>query len=155
MALLLEEDDIDVDSSYRTVFAPRFLSRLRQIKVPPPVAATGNQVPQYLLGTPILSDSRLRESIGEFTKFNQIPTTNLPGASIGAPTTSGNGNYSDVLHGNLGEIIVGRWGGLEVENDRGLTNFKTDHVLLKVRMYMDTNVRQARALILSTDVKVR
>jgi len=153
MQLVLEEDDIMMDSTFRTVFAPRFLRRLRQLKV----ANYSGQTTQmgYLLGSPMLSDARVADLIGPFSKFNQIPTTNVPGQSVNAPTTVTAQKSTDVLMGNLGDIIIGRWSGIEIEDDRGLTNFTTDHLLLKLRMYCDIQVRQPRSLILCPNATAR
>jgi HK97 family phage major capsid protein len=145
MQLVLEEDDIVFDSTFRTVFAPRYLRRLKQLKTANYSGQT-TQMP-YLLGAPMLSDARIADMIGSFSKFNQIGTTNKPGASVSAPTTSSEVKSTDVVMGNLGEIVVGRWGGIEVEDDRGINQFTTDHTLLKLRMYTDIQIRQPRALI--------
>lgn len=153
MQLELEEDDIVMDSTFRTVFAPRYLRRLRQLKTANYSGQT-TQMP-YLLGAPMLSDARIADLIGPFSKFNQIQTTNVPGYSVNAPTTATAQKSTDVLMGNLGDIIVGRWGGIEIEDDRGLTNFTTDQMLLKLRMYCDIQVRQPRSLILCPNALAR
>lgn len=153
MMLVLEEDDVLMDASQRIVGAPRYFKRLKQLKVDNYSAQTVNR--PYLLGMPMLTDARLTEVIGPWSKFNQIGTTDLPGAIVGAPSTAA-AKFSTVVSGNLADILVGRWGGIEIEDDAGKgTGFSTDHTFLKLRMYADVGIRQPRSLIFSPDVKVR
>lgn len=154
MDLVLEEDDVDFDSTFRTVAAPRYYKRLKQSKVDHYTSQTTNQA--YLLGMPMLTDKKLQEVIDSFSKMNQISTVGKPGAIVGAPSASGTLKYSTVVRGNLGDVLIGRWGGIEIEDDRGLgTGFATDHTFIKLRMYADVAIRQPRHLIFSPDAKVR
>lgn len=157
MGLALEEDKISLDATQYTITAPRGISWLRQLKVSNFSGQTADR--GYILGLPMLSDARLGDIIGPFDKTPQIPSNNLPGESIGAPTTdtSPTGDlHTDVVRGNLGEVLFGRWSGLEIEDDGGKgLGFSSDHIYIKLRMYADVGVRQARALIVCPDAKVR
>jgi len=154
MLLALEEDDITLDESSAIIAAARYFRGLKQLKVDNYSAQAVNR--PYLIGAPMLPDSRLRDIIGEFDKSNQIPTTNKPGASVGAPTDSTTEKYSDVLAGNLSTIVLGRWAALEIDSDMGKgKGFTSDHEYLKLRLYADVSVRQGRELILCPDAKVR
>lgn len=154
MRLALEEDKIRLGSDYATISSPRAFAWLRELKVDNYSGQTSNQ--PYLLGLPVLSDARLTDLIGEFDKTPQILSNMKPGASIGAPSASGTAKFTDVLTGNLREIVIGRWSGLEIEDDQGRgPGFKSDHIYVKLRMYADIGVRQPRGIILCPDGKVR
>jgi HK97 family phage major capsid protein len=153
MALALEEDNVTADATSRVVAAPRFFRRLARAKILNFSGQTSGQ--PYLAGSPILTDAALAGIIGAFSKMNQIPTNSKPGELVGA-ANSGVQKYTTVVRGNLGEILLGRWGGLEIEDDGGRgKGFTSDHTFIKLRMYADVQVREPRALIFSPDVKVR
>lgn len=156
MKLALEEDDISPDASTRYIFAPRYRRRVASLKVSQYATQTLNF--GYLLGSPMLNDARLAEIIGPFSKWNQMPTKNKAGATVNA-TPSGGGTslvFTDILFGRMSEVLLGRWGGIEVEDDAGKgTGFATDHTFLKIRMYCDVGFRQPRAIILCPDAKAR
>lgn len=154
MQLALEEDKIRLGPSYATILAPRSLAWLRELKVDNYSAQTTNR--PYLLGLPVLSDARLTDIIGAWDKTPQISTSLKPGASISAPTTSVVTKHTDVFKGNLAEVVVGRWSGIEIEDDNGRgPGFKSDHIYVKMRMYADIGIRQPRAIIVCPDAKVR
>lgn len=154
MDLILEEDDVEMDASYRTIAPPRYFRRLAQLRTLNFTGQTSGQ--PYLLGMPMLSAARLAELIGPFSKMNQIATAAKPGDLVDAPSATGTSKFGAVLKGNLSEIVVGRWGGIEIEDDGGRgTGFSTDHTFLKLRMYTDVGIRQPRALLLSPDVQMR
>jgi len=150
----LEDDDIVADESFAFISAPRYFRRQKQLKVD---NFSGHiDAKPYLLGMPMLSDARLRELIGDFDKSTQIPTTSKPGASVQGATDSTNEKYTDVISGNLNNILFGRWGGIEIEDDGGKgKGFTSDHTYMKLRMYGDMCVRQPRSLIVCPDAKAR
>jgi HK97 family phage major capsid protein len=155
MNLALEEDKIRQGPSAIMITSPRALSYLRRLKVTYFSGQTSGQ--GYLLGLPILSDARLADIIGAFDKTPQIPSNNYAGKSVGAtPTNAATVNCTDVFKGNLAEVIVGRWSGLEIETDGGMgPGFKSDHIYTKMRMYADVGVRQPRGIIVCPDAIVR
>jgi HK97 family phage major capsid protein len=154
MELAMEEDDIDLDASHAWISSPRFFHELKKLKTANFSGQT-TQMP-YLLGMPMLSDTALAGLIGEYDKSNQIPSDNLPGESIDGTTDSTNSKYTDVFGGNLQNVVLGRWGGIEIEDDGGRgTGFTSDHTYLKLRMYADVGIRQERGIIMCADAKVR
>ena len=154
MRLALEEDDIDLDPSHPVISSPRLFRYLQQLKVSYFSSQSSEQA--YLLGSPAFTDAELASLIGPFDHSNQIPSNNKPGESIGGTTDSTVEKYTDVLIGNLSEILLGRWGGLEIASDEGMgKGFPSDHTYMKVRSYLDVGVRQGRALMLCPDAKVR
>lgn len=156
----LEDADIGVDDgsggSFTTVSAPRWFRRLRQLKIENYSGQTAGQ--PYLLGAPMIKESTLRELIGEFAKSTQIRSTNTAGKSIGA-TASGSGtsaHFGDIVAGNLSELVLGRWSGIEIEDDSGKgTGFVTDTTHIKMRMYADLGNRQPKAIVLCPDARMR
>ena len=155
MFLALEEDDIVLDASAALISSPRYFKRLKQLKI---LNFSGQTTGQpYLLGMPTLSDSKLTEALGmDFDKSTQIPSNLKPGASVNAPTTSSNSKFTDVVTGNLEEIVLGRWFGIEIEDDAGRgKGFTSDHIYMKLRLYADLGYRQQRALILCPDAQAR
>jgi len=155
MILALEEDEIDLDASAAIISSPRFIKRLKQLKI---LNFSGQTTGQpYLLGAPTLSDAKLRDALGmDIDSTTQIFSNNMPGESINAPTTSTEEEFTDVFSGNLAEIILARWFGIEIEDDAGKgKGFVSDHIYMKLRMYADIGYRQERALIMSPDVRAR
>ena len=153
MKLALEEVDVVEDGSFATISSPRFFSSLKQLKA----QQYSGQVAQmpYIIGPP-LSDARLVDAIGAFAKTNQIASNKLPGASVGATTISANLKYTDVLVGNLGQVVVGRWAGIEISSDEGRgTGFASGHVYSKLTVSADVAIRRAQELCLCPDAKVR
>ena len=154
MLLALEEDDIAVDASHAWISSPRFFHRLKKMKTQSFSGQTEQQM--YLLGAPFISDAALTGIIGPNDKTSQIPSDNLPGESVDGATDSVNEKHTDVFGGNFADVILGRWGGLEIEDDGGKgTGFTSDHTYMKLRMYADVGVRQERALIMCPDAIVR
>lgn len=154
MMLQFEEDDVDIDGNFSIVSSPRYFRRLKKLKV----ANYSSQATQqpYLLGMPMLTDARLQELIGDFAWTSQITSNKLPGASINAPTDSTAAKMTDVVMGDLSEILLGRWFGLELVDDRGQgKGFTSDHRYVKIRMYADIAARQLRRLSLCPDAQVR
>lgn len=152
MWLALKRDDVMPGPSAAMVTSPDIISRLKNLKI----SYFSNQsVDQaYLLGIPNISDARLRELIGDFGETTRIPYNNLPGESIGATTASTTEKFSDVVVGNMADMIVGRWGGIEIVSDDGKgTGFKNEETNLRVRQRMDMKVRQPRSFIFTPDAQ--
>jgi len=150
--LALEEDDIDLDDTFVTIGSPRYFTRLKQIKVDSYTGQTTNQA--YLIGIPIVPDSRLTELIGPFAKSTQF-ANHIPGATVGAPTTEDELKFNTVIAGNLGTVVLGRWAGIEIDDDAGKgMGFGTDAIFMKLRLFADLAIRQPRAIIVVPDVRV-
>jgi len=154
MQLALEEDDITIDASHAYLSAPRFWQRQKQLKIENYTSQTAGN--PYLLGAPFLSNARLAAIIGDFDGSNQIPSSNLPGASVAAPTTSVVVKSTDVFAGNLNNVVLGRWGGIEIDDDAGRgKGFTSDHIYMKLRVYLDVGIRQERSIIVCPDALAR
>lgn len=155
MMLALEEDDITMDDSFALISSPRYFKRLKQLKITNFSGQTSDQ--PYLLGMPMLSEAKLREALGvDFASTTQIGSNLLPGYSVGGATDSTNQKYTDVFGGNMSQVVVGRWFGLEIEDDGGRgKGFTSDHTYMKLRMYADVAIRQNREIILCPDALAR
>lgn len=154
MNLALEEDDIQLDSSSKKISCPRYFTYLRQLKTKNYNGQTDSQ--PYLLGLPMLSDARLQEMIGAYGKSTQITASGLPGASINGTTTSVTTKFTTVFGGNLNNIILGRWGGIEIDDDGGKgKGYTSDHTYMKLRLYADVGIRQERSIIICPDARTR
>lgn len=157
MQLAIEEGDVSINETYATITSPRGINRLKKLKISNFSAQTADRA--YLVGAPMLSDSALQGIIGDFDKTTQIPSNLLPGASEGFPTTDtspGDDNFTDVVAANFSEVIVGRWGGVEIADDKGEgLGFIRDETLIKLRLYVDIQVRHGEAVIVASDAKVR
>lgn len=153
---VLEDNDIDIDDggSFRTISHPRYMRRLRQLKVQNFSGQAANQ--PYLLGAPMLKDSTIEAIIGKFGKTTQVNTTNKPGASIAGATTETELKSGDVFAGNMSEIVLGRWSGIEIEDDQGMgTGFVNDVTNIKMRMYADVGHRQDKAIVVCPNATMR
>jgi len=154
---ILNDQDIDLGSSFAFISAPRYFRRLKKLKILNFSGQTSGQ--PYLLGSPMLTDDKLRSLIGDFGKSTQVKSLQLPGATAGWPTTktAPTGNlYGDVFAGNWSEVLFGRWGGIEIEDDAGKgTGFSKDETYIKVRMYADIGHRQDKAVVLAPDVQMK
>lgn len=155
MKLALEENDFEIDASAAFIGAPRYFSRVKQLKVKNFDTQTDGQ--PYLIGLPMIPDSRLTDLIGPFGKSTQIATTNKPGASVSAPTTSVTTKFSDVFYGNYADVVLGRWlAGIEIEDDAGKgAGFTSDATFIKSRMYCDLGYRHPASLVVCPDARVR
>jgi len=154
MELALEEDDITLDSTHAWITSPRGINYLKRLRIP---NFSGDTEGQYLVGVPYLSDTKLQDVVGHpFGKSTQIPSDNVPGETINGATDSTTEKYTDVVGGNLGNVVVGRWAGIEVDDDGGKgPGFLRDHLYIKLKIYADVQARQQRGLILCPDAQCR
>ena len=154
MELTLEEADITADPSSMWFAPPRFWRRLKKLKIANYSGQTTQQ--PYLIGPPILPTSRLKELIGDLDSANQWPTTNTPGKTVNAPTTSTTAKFGDVVKLNCNEVVLGQWTGLQITDDGGNgKGFPSDHVYVKARLRVDVGLRQAKAIVLCPDAQMR
>lgn len=150
----LEDQDVEADDTAALISAPRFFRKLKQRKVDYYSGQTTNQ--GYLLGGPSLTDDRLAEYIGDFDKTTQIPTTNLPGQTLGWTTTSTTAKFGDTFLGNWGEMVMGRWGAIELLSDNGTgPGFMRDQIYIKMRLYVDFAIRHAQSFAICPDARMR
>lgn len=152
MKVVMEEADFDADDSFHTATSPRYALRLKTTRIEhyssQPDAEKG-----YLL-PPFLSNSQLSELIGNFFTSNHIKSNKLPGASIGGTTDSTNEKYTDVLRGNLAEILLGIWGGIRFKDDKGEgEGFYKEEINMLARMRCDLTVKHKQALVLCPDAQ--
>lgn len=155
---IVEDNDIDVEEddfgSWAYISAPRFWRRLRRTKVSNYSGQTAEKA--YLLGAPIIRDETLRGLIGDFDRTTQIGTTKVPGASISGTTTETNEKCTDVFAANWNEVVIGRWSGIEIEDDAGRgTGFVKDETQVKLRLYADVGHRQPKSIVLCPNAQVR
>ena len=154
----LEDNDIDVEEdaggSWSTISAPRYWRRLRRTKVSQFSGQTTEK--SYLLGAPIIRDETLRGLIGDFDRTTQVKNAINAGASIGGSTTDSNGKSGDVIGANWGEVLFGRWSGIEIEDDAGKgKDFASDVTNVKFRLYADVGHRQEKAVVICPNAKMR
>lgn len=155
MDLAMAEDDVELaDGDVSTISSHRYFMRLKQIKVDHYSGQTTKQA--YLLGMPMLTAARLREVIGDFAGTNNIPANDVPGAQIGAPQSGGAAKFTTVIRGDLKQVVVGRWGGIQVEDDAGRgKGFAAGHIYMKLVLKADVNVRQPRAIVVCPDATAK
>lgn len=142
---VMEDKDVVQDSSWGIVTSKRLIRRLKQTKIDSYAGQTTNQA--YLLGAPFISDALLKSIIGNYVGSSQINTQKA---------INGSNKGTDVLMGNLREILMGRWSGVQIVNDGGLGGgFVRDQTYIKMRMWADFAVRQAEALRHCPDARCR
>lgn len=143
---ILEDEDTSVDANSECIVScARYFRRLKKLKITNFSGQTSGM--PYLLGAPFLSDDRLKGIIGNYAKMNQIPSKK----SYGGTATA-----TDILYGDLSEIVVGRWSGIQIVDDAGEgTGFIRDQTYIKFRMWADVVNRRTRALLHCVDAKVR
>jgi HK97 family phage major capsid protein len=153
----LEDSDIDPDEAGRTfstVAHPKLFRNLRNLKTLNFSGQTAGQ--PYLLGSPMVRPETLRALIGDFAGTTQFRRGQLPGASIpGSATTATDTDAGDVVSGDLSEIFLGRWSGVEIEDDGGKGKlFSSDESLTKVRLFADHEVREPKAIVVSSNAEI-
>jgi len=148
---LLTANDVTPDDSAAFLAHPKFFRNLKKLKVDNFDAQAANK--PYLLGMPMISDERLAEVIGPYVTSTQVESARKPGKNLGwvddgdAGTTFGN-----VFYGNWNEVLLGRWGGIEIDDDAGRgKGFTRDHIYLKMRMYVDVGLRHDQAIVAVDD----
>ncbi len=152
----LEDANFEPDASFAYIAHPRYWRKLKQLKIDNFSGQAANQ--PILVGIPMLSDAKLRELVGfDIGRSTQIPTTDAAGAQK-SWTTAGAGAdaaHSTVFAGNWNQFLFDRWSGIDVLYDGGLTRFRNDETLIKMRMWADQAIRQPEAIVVSPDVRVR
>lgn len=151
--LVLEEDDVRLDASAAWISGPRFFKRLKNRKSDQYSGQTDiKQV--FVLGTPMMTDAKLREIIGDFDFTNHIKSNKKPGASIGAPSASGTAKFTDLFRALWATVLLCRWGGVEISDDAGKgTGFLQDITNVKLTHIVDVVTRQPRYVVLCPDAQ--
>ena len=153
MIALLEDNDITADASSAFLAHPKYFRKVKQLKVDNYSGQAGANAP-YLLGAPRLPDARLTDIIGNFAKSTQIPTNNTAGQSVGW-TGSSDAGHTDVFYGNWNEVVLGRWGGIEIEDDGGRgKGFTSDQIYMKMRLYVDVGLRHDQSIAVCPNAKL-
>jgi HK97 family phage major capsid protein len=150
MQLVLEESRVRANSTSAWISSPRFFRDIANLRTLNFSGQAENTAP-FLASLPPLTMRALRDLLGDFDWTTVIPSNRaIAGSGSGSDTT-----YTDLFYGNWSEVIVGRWGGVEVITDQGLSgdNFWTDQRSVKMRMYMDVVVRHDEAILYSRDVR--
>ena len=156
MKVVMRERKIRPDASFHSAFSPRYELRLKTTRIGQ-YAGQPETEKDYLF-PPFLSDEALRGLIGAYFATNHIDSNKLPGATIGARTTLAanetNQKFSDVLRGNLSEVVGGMWGGIRFINDGGTgTDMVTEETNFLARIRVDHTVRRREALVLCPDAR--
>ena len=144
MDLLIEEANIDMDDTHATVSSPAFfthLSNLRTLNF----SGQGESTAPYLAGLPPMTKERLADIIGDFGKTSRINSRK---------PLNDKAAFTDVFRGNFGEVLVGRWSGLEVVTEDGY-DIVNDTRLVKTRMWMDVGCRHEEAITWCADAQAR
>lgn len=150
---VVEDANIPVSSSWAWIAHSRFFRRMRQTKVLNYSGQTTGQ--PYLLNGPLLTDQQLSSVIGDFGKLTTMPTTNTAGQTIGlTPNDANDKKYGDVVGANWDDVIVGRWGGIEILEDTSL-GFITDEKYVKLRLFADVGYRRPESIVKVSDAKMR
>lgn len=154
--LVLKENNVELGDASSIISSHRFFTWLKQLKVDNYSGQTTNR--GYLVGMPMLTDAKLRELIGDYAGTNTIASDQDSGATLSL-TTTGTGadnKHTDVFLGDMREVLMARWGGVEIATDNGLgLGFKRDETFVKMRFLCDLAVRQERRIIVCQDAKVR
>lgn len=147
-------EDLDVDTSdFRTVSHPRFFRKTSQIKVSN-FDSQATEKP-YILGMPIISKDRLEMAIGPYVESTQIRSKQKAGASLAGWTSSSAAKFGDVFAGNFREVLFGRWGGIEIDDDNGRgKGFTSDLVYVKLKMWCDIGFRHPMSVVVCPDAKM-
>lgn len=155
MALTLEEANIEMDASFGMVTSPRFLNRLKNARLE--YYSTQTTGRGYVMPPPVISDARLQALLGfQVGKSTQIPNNAKAGAGIGGPTDSTAAKGTDLFMGNLAEVWVPRWAGIDITDDGGMgKGFTSDIIYQKLRLMVDVVLRQPRAMAVAPNVIAR
>ncbi len=133
------------------ISSPDFITRTKARQLKQFTGQTDEKA--FQLG-PFLRDETLRSLIGDFAETPFVPYQNKPGASIGGATTSVVTKFTDVLYGNLQQVMVALWGGLEIATDDGKgLGFPSEVTLVRARMRADVGVRRPDELIVCPDAQ--
>jgi HK97 family phage major capsid protein len=124
----LVEDANALEGTLGFASCPALFRRIRQQKVPNFSGQTDG-TPMF---SPIMSDAKLAEQIGNFQKTTAIPKTKTKGGS-GATLTS-------LFYGNWSEFLIALWGGLVLKaSDQRY--FEKNITVLKGIMEADVGIR--------------
>ena len=150
----IEDDSFNLDESAAFVSHPKYWRCLKRIKTPNFSGQT-TQMP-YLLGSPRISDAALADMIGPFAKSLHFPSTNYPGQTLGwTPTGGATQTHTDIAFGNWSDVILARWGGIDIEDDAGRgKGFPSDHIYMKLRMFADIGYRHPESIVVCPDAEV-
>jgi HK97 family phage major capsid protein len=153
---VLEDQDLAVGDDFAFIAPPIYWRRIKQLKVQFFSGQTSNQA--YLVGVPFLTDERLLSLVGPFDRSTQLASKGTSGKSLGwtGTGTGSNAYYGDVVGANWNDVIVGRWSGIEITDDKGEgSGFVSDQTFVKLRTYLDVGHRQEKNVVLSPDVRMR
>jgi hypothetical protein len=105
----------------------------------------------------MMGPDRLKAIIGDFGSSTALPSRNYPGQTFGlTPNDANDKRFGDVVGANWNDVVVGRWGGLEMAEDQGIgKGFATDETYIKMRMFMDIGYRRPEAIVAASDAKMR
>lgn len=155
MKLAFRRDLIDIDpNSFAFISSPDFFEKLKFLRAEQYTSQPELTKP-FIMGWPFLTEQKLRELIGDYGDSTQIPITNKPGASIGGATTNADAKHTDLFAGNMREILLGRWPGLQITSDDGKGKyFASGGTLMKMTLHADVKVRQPRHIMICPNIKV-
>lgn len=144
MDLLIEEADMDMDATFATISSPayfRYMANLRTLNYSGQAAKDA----PYLAGLPPITQARLRDLIGDYGRTTKITSTK---------SLNSVAKFTDVFRGNWGEVLVGRWSGIEVVTENGY-DIINDTRIVKLRLWMDVGCRHEKAIVWCADAQAR
>lgn len=141
--LALQEADLNLTGDFMHILPPRALFKMRQR-----FNSAGDPV--------VLNDTDLAALIGNFAESTLIATGQNAGHGLFTPASSTNdGKCSMGVHGELSELVLMRFGGVEILTDGGTgTGFVNDTTLIKARMWADIVNRSEESFVLTPDIKI-
>lgn len=151
MQLVLKRNKVKTTAA-SWITSPDFVTRMKARQLAQYTGQTEEKA--FLLGAPFLSDAQLKAIIGDFGETPFVPYTNKPGASIQGATTSTTLKFSDVLYGNLQQVLLAMWGGIQIVTDDGKgLGFPSEVTLVRARIRADVTVRRPDEMILCPDAQ--
>lgn len=137
----LRRSNVPVDSSFATISSHELFTKLRLLRFL--LFAGQDPASAPFLSMLPLSDERLAEIIRPYAGTSMISATK---------EINGDQKYTDVVRGNLAEIVVGMWSGIAVgRSEEAGDLWWSDEEAVKMTFHYDTVVRHDESLIICPD----
>lgn len=175
MSVILEEDDVR-EENLITLGSPTYFRKLKQQRVLA-YAAQAAQDAAYLAGSPTLSNAALASLIGEYDKSSLFTKKRIlslvngkkvvtfqrnksAGDSVGVPDANvgdiASRDFNDVVRADLGTSILGRWNGLQLDDDGGMgIGFASGIIQVKLVMRLNFHHKQPRKIMVCPDANIK
>lgn len=137
----LKRSNVPMDASFATLSSPELFSKLKLLRYLMFSGQDPRSAP-FLSMIP-LSDQRLAEIIRAYGESTLFPANKTIGSDA---------YYTDVVRGNLAELVIGIWSGMAVESsDQAGDLWWNDEEAVKMTFHYDCVVRHTESLILCED----